>query len=669
VGGTVQKVLQGRGSEKGNGIRVKRALFPSLLVLAYAGIIFSLPSAKPLVWFPFSFIPAAGYSYLCFIKRQGKYSFETLASYALLIAGGIQLLNYGWLHVLYIPYLITLSFFYGPGIIVPLSLTIPLLEVRHFMGGNLWEEIILNSAAVMSGTLVSAVFSKIKGERDKMRKSLDSLKEEAEGMDFSAPADIIRGEGLISQHLSAANETNEEIREILLIARQIVSADTAEMFVLRGNSLHLRCTADGSRDAPVPDEGRLASCIRKKQSVVYEFPEKDGSGRTCIAAPVTDGNFVAGIITVQSGKEGAFRESDVRTVELFANQMGRILKRQRIYSQIQKEHLMLKKLKDGGARLIASLKTEDIAGSLIDAVYSIVPHERVSIALCIPRDDKFEVIRQIGFTFSHGSIFDPKNTRMGLVCGNREPDYISDLRNERNPVLPFKIGAEGSLFMLPLSFEKELLGVLVFLSPKANSVHPYQIELLKVLGNQASSSLANAKFHEEIERMAITDGLTGLFNHRNFQEKLTEEFMRMQRFQNPLSFLLIDIDFFKKINDTFGHPAGDEVLRGVAGIIRETIRNVDIPARYGGEEFAAILPGTNHEGAQKMAERLRKAIAERKFMIDGKDLQVTVSIGAATSPHDTGNREELIEKADQALYHAKRSGRDRCVLWKEIREK
>jgi diguanylate cyclase (GGDEF)-like protein len=107
----------------------------------------------------------------------------------------------------------------------------------------------------------------------------------------------------------------------------------------------------------------------------------------------------------------------------------------------------------------------------------------------------------------------------------------------------------------------------------------------------------------------------------------------------------------------------------VAGVIRETIRNVDIPARYGGEEFAVILPETNHEGAQKMAERLRNAIAGKVFFNDGKGMRVTVSIGAATSPHDTRNRDELIEKADQALYQAKRNGRDRSVLWNEIREK
>jgi diguanylate cyclase (GGDEF)-like protein len=277
------------------------------------------------------------------------------------------------------------------------------------------------------------------------------------------------------------------------------------------------------------------------------------------------------------------------------------------------------------------------------------------------------MVRQIGFALSEGGTFDLGSTRMGLVARSREPDYISDLRNERSPALPFKIHDEGSLFMMPLFYEKELLGILVFLSPVPNAIRPYQIELLKVLGNQASSSLANAKFHAEIEKMAITDGLTGLFNHRNFQEKLTAEFRRLERFSAPLSLLLIDIDFFKKINDTYGHPAGDEVLREVAGVIRETIRNVDIPARYGGEEFAALLPGTNHEGALKMAERLRETIAERRFRIEGKELRVSVSIGAATSPHDAGAKEELVEKADKALYNAKRNGRNRCVLWREVK--
>jgi diguanylate cyclase (GGDEF)-like protein len=218
-------------------------------------------------------------------------------------------------------------------------------------------------------------------------------------------------------------------------------------------------------------------------------------------------------------------------------------------------------------------------------------------------------------------------------------------------------------------YERDLLGVLVFLSRDTGALNPLQFEYLKVLGNQAVSALENVKLYAEIERMAVTDGLTGLHNHRHFQEKLTEEFGRLGRFSAPLSLLLVDIDFFKKVNDTCGHPAGDEILRRVAGMLKETVRSVDIAARYGGEEFAAILPGTDYEGARKIAERLRASVMEKTFPFEGRDLKVTVSIGAATCPSDAVTKEDLIEKADRALYHAKRNGRNRCVLWSEIEDK
>jgi len=605
--------------------------------------------------------------FLCFIRRQKKYTFETLASLVLLIAGGIQFLRYDWLHGVYIPCLVMFAFFYGPRVLIPLSIAVPFLEIRHFVQGNPVEEAFFSGAAALSGILVSLVVSRIREERDRVKKSFDALKEEAENMDPVTTAGITSTNGLASQHLSSTHRTNEEIREVLLIAKHALTADSAHMFSLEGKSLRPRCSADESSSVDIPETGALLLCLQKRQSLVFTSgAHKNTPLLSHIAVPIVDGSFAYGVLTVQ-GRKGILKENDPKIVEMFSRQIVNILNRRRIYSQLQKEHLMLRKLKDGGTRLIASLKIDDIAPSLIDAVYSIAPQERVSIALFTPKGEQFEMVRQIGFALSEGSTFDLGTTRIGLVARSREPDYISNLRNERSPVLPFKIHDEGSLFIMPLSYEKELLGILIFLSPIPNAIRPYQIELLKVLGNQAASSLANAKFHAEIERMAITDGLTGLFNHRNFQEKLAAEFRRLERFSAPLSLLLIDIDFFKKINDSYGHPAGDEVLRGVARVIRETVRSVDIPARYGGEEFAALLPGTNHEGALKMAERLRESIEKTRFPFEGKELRVTVSIGAATSPHDAVAKEELVEKTDKALYYAKRNGRNRCVPWKEVK--
>jgi diguanylate cyclase (GGDEF)-like protein len=254
-----------------------------------------------------------------------------------------------------------------------------------------------------------------------------------------------------------------------------------------------------------------------------------------------------------------------------------------------------------------------------------------------------------------------------MVTKNKESRHISDARNYPTPILPFKPDSPvSSVFLMPLLYEKDLLGVLVLMSERINAFSPNQIELLKVLGNQASTSITNAKFHAEIEKLAITDGLTGLFNHRHFQERLTQEFNRLQRFSEPLALLFIDIDNFKKINDAYGHPVGDDVLRKVAAEIMKTIRNIDIPARYGGEEFAVILLGTDAKGALKMAERLRKTIMNASFSADARTFQVTISVGIATFPDGIRSKEEFIERADQALYHAKRTGRNRSILWDAV---
>ena len=232
--------------------------------------------------------------------------------------------------------------------------------------------------------------------------------------------------------------------------------------------------------------------------------------------------------------------------------------------------------------------------------------------------------------------------------------------------MPFETRDVCSVFAVPMLYEKGLVGLFVMLSEKKDFLDTFQIGLLEVLCNQASISIANAKLHAEIEKLATTDGLTGLYNHRRFQEMLSEEFKRLNRQSSPVSLILTDIDHFKKVNDTYGHPAGDLVLKGVSKIIREAIRDIDVPARYGGEEFAVILPGTDAEGGRQIAERVRKAVMEASFSSEGKELKVTISLGIASAPADASRKEELIEKSDQALYHAKHNGRNQTALWRGI---
>jgi diguanylate cyclase (GGDEF)-like protein len=188
-----------------------------------------------------------------------------------------------------------------------------------------------------------------------------------------------------------------------------------------------------------------------------------------------------------------------------------------------------------------------------------------------------------------------------------------------------------------------------------------EAELLQYLVAQVMISIENADLHQTVQRQAITDELTRLSNVRQMHRALDREFERGQRFEGPVGLVLLDIDDFKAVNDTFGHPQGDVVLTQVAGVLTELSRDIDEAARYGGEEMAVVLPQTGVEGAAQLAERMREAIeALRIPRLDGKgDLRVTASFGVASVPASSSDKGSLVAAADGALYSAKRAGKNR----------
>ena len=188
-------------------------------------------------------------------------------------------------------------------------------------------------------------------------------------------------------------------------------------------------------------------------------------------------------------------------------------------------------------------------------------------------------------------------------------------------------------------------------------------ELFGYLAAQAAVSIENVGLHETVQRQAVTDELTGLFNHRRFQEAMESEAERARRFSQDLGLVMLDIDDFKKVNDTYGHQQGDMVLAEVARILRESSREIDAPARYGGEELAVVLPQTDLEGAYNLAERVRSGIAGLELPLPDRNgtLRVTASLGVAALPHGEGEPRDLLARADAALYEAKRSGKNKVV--------
>jgi diguanylate cyclase (GGDEF)-like protein len=172
--------------------------------------------------------------------------------------------------------------------------------------------------------------------------------------------------------------------------------------------------------------------------------------------------------------------------------------------------------------------------------------------------------------------------------------------------------------------------------------------------------------YQAVEAMATTDALTGLCNRRAFQERLAEMLRRAERHDRPLTLILCDIDHFKKINDTYGHLVGDVVLKRVAQVIPACVRKVDVAARYGGEEFAVVLEATDAVGGRQLAERIRQEVARLSLPADSGSFGCTLSLGMATFPADGHDERLLLLRADQALYYAKRHGRNQAIAYRDV---
>jgi len=596
---------------------------------------------------------------------------EFLFSILVLISGVAQAFA-PWAKTACFPFMAALSAFYGTGTLLSLLLLTPLLELGSIVRNGIRIDDITFIAFLALATGISLLAKKSLARRIKTGPTTDPF----DGGVSLSPEGMrpFHDEKGVSQYLESMFKPDDEIKEVLSVAKSILFADSVSLFVNAGDSHRLRCSTEEAGEIITATGGVIgrsmkertalvASDISEKKIDVGYLKKAEISSLVCV--PVMDDTFPLGVITADSGRYHAFTSADSAVLQMFSHQIMRILQRERVYPQIQRENASLKILNEESAKLLATMDIDVIAKHLMEGARRIAPSEAVFL---LGRGGEFEILHRTGPYQQEKKAFNVKGTLLDMVVKNREPVYISDVRHDRSPLMPFKAQNTGSVFVLPLVYERDVLGMVVLMFEKTNTLGTHEIELLEVLGNQAATSIANAKLYEEIERLAVTDGLTGLFNHRHFQETLAQEFNRVERFSEPISLLIIDIDHFKKINDTYGHPVGDAVLKKVSGIIRKTIRNIDIPARYGGEEFAVILLGTDTNGALKMAERLRRSIADAKFSSEQNAFNVTVSIGISTHAREMRKKEDLVEQADKALYHAKRTGRNRSVKWEEMKE-
>ena len=242
-------------------------------------------------------------------------------------------------------------------------------------------------------------------------------------------------------------------------------------------------------------------------------------------------------------------------------------------------------------------------------------------------------------------------------------ERIFEALKQLTPETEYLLTNNNKIGAFPLTSEGEITGCIVARST-LDTLSKRDISYLEQLTRQSAITIDRANAYSKVLQYATLDALTNLNNRRQFEVRLKQEIATTKRQSNPLCAMMIDIDFFKKVNDTYGHASGDAVLRKVAAIIKEKLRESDIPSRYGGEEFAILLPFTHIEEAKIVGERLRKAVEVTPIPIDNQSINVTISMGLAEFKQEE-NGEELFARADKALYEAKETGRNRIIVSNE----
>ncbi len=407
-----------------------------------------------------------------------------------------------------------------------------------------------------------------------------------------------------------------------------------------------------------------------------------------IWAPVAHGDKVLGILELtEKDRPRTFDEADKALVRQMASLAAIALHNARVSRAVEERNRQLTALIDSSRAMISTLDLDEVldivsrqAALALDAgssyIYGYDAEAEAMIWLAeYQRDPSHGFEEPLGTVYPLADL--PQD--FAVVCTRRPVEvHIDDPGLDAVTREQLEDWEEQSSLMVPLLVGDAVVGALEV--SEAGYPRRYteeEVALCVALGEQAAVAIHNAQLYSTlqqqkaiIERQATTDGLTGLANHRYFWERLRAEVARALRYGHPLSLLMLDLDDFKAVNDRFGHPAGDQVLQAIGAVLGEEVRQgVDIPARYGGEEFTVVLPctesimddGATLDGAVTTAKRIHQAIADlRPPLDDAAWTGITASIGVATLPVHATDAEDLVSKADQALYRAKRLGKD-CI--------
>lgn len=412
--------------------------------------------------------------------------------------------------------------------------------------------------------------------------------------------------------------------------------------------------------------------LYNSEILYYSSPAEINS---ILAVPIiSDADELLGALVLDCIDKNAFKDEDKEILKRFSILAAALLTNARMRAFQERAAHTFQIFYQASHRFTTSLNLNDVFEVIFATVPLITPCSR---QIGIVFDENRNVGRIVGVRgksadINPGMEFSINKGLYSFAFQKRKMVNIGDFLSYQGKYYRFFPDERNdqsirSLIIFPITDDEfRCRGVFSVESNEPNQFTNEVMQIFSTLMENASVAFTRAVLYQRMELLATTDGLTGLNNHRNFQEILSKELERAKRYKHPLSLLLMDIDHFKTFNDTYGHPVGDLVLKEISLCIQKSIRINDIPARYGGEEFTVIIPETNQANTMIIAERVRTTIENHIIHSLEKQLRVTVSIGCASYPYQASSQQELIDLADKALYYSKGHGRNQVNAYLPI---
>jgi len=518
---------------------------------------------------------------------------------------------------------------------------------------------------------------------------------------------ILKFENSILYDTAFAIYNMASIQELLdtILARLVThtNADFGLIFLLEKDELKLKSHSNVLYEELEKTtfrigEGLVGWTFYKEQWLLTDDVQKDfryirciSDTRAQITIPIKMHEKILGVLVLGSKKDSDFGESDFKLINTISGEIGLAINNAKLTAKLQKENQNNQRLFELTKRITSSMDLEEVSNMGIKIVTEIIEVQSCALGIFDKVDEnKIDVIS------SYGN--DKKDLEFnGTVEEAFKNKHMAELKTDK-----------GYIYSIPLLSKESFMGILHINTENKLTIE--EIELINGTITPLTSALENAFLYKNVERLATRDGLTGVYNHRYFQDMLDGYIIKVQKDENDLSMAMIDIDNFKKYNDTYGHPVGDLLLKKVVEVMRSILRDEDVIFRYGGDEFTIILPYTNSEDAGAIMEQIKNIISDYKFEIGDKEeeetaldvelikessfkseklfnsnifkkwisekvglsksklisntFNITISVGISSLVDVNYDKEMLIKNADKASLKSKRNGKNQVTIWK-----